>query len=858
MPDRVLIQPTAGTAGLTPGSTTVIALWVPVVVFAHLFAGFWLLKTWLLNSPSLFGRKGARSMRSKSGVSQRLASSVSAAKSSLRSQPALGGAAAAEGSPRRATPVIDAVATVAEGPETETETEAEPEAVFEALESVEASRSPPAAHSLSVAPLALEWQGIGCSYSTPTGPRQVLADVWGSAQPGEMQALLGPSGAGKSTFMDILALRKSVGNLTGRLLVNGVRATRRFVRKTSYVPQEDNFVPTMTTWEVMSFYADIILPAEWSKQRRRVRIREVLSEMGLAHAHRTIIGGTLPGGLMMRGLSGGERKRLAIAVGILAAPSVLFLDEPTSGLDSFAALTVMGYMKRMVLEQSQVVVASIHQPRSAIWQMFDTATLLASGRLMYTGPREGLTPWFSSLGYAYDPNLHGVSSDWALDLVAIGFAKPERFYGATMTTRDQLMAAASAFKAHYLASHGLDGDEPNSPAAGRSHGGRGPFASSGGGAPPPAGQGGSGIARALCCGAGGAARGGGLPVVGSHTSLSSLEAAGPFGGSRPPSAAGVGLGDVASKFATSAPRQCRTLLGRELLSITRNPFDVAGRTLTFVWVGIIMGALYYGTPFTATSARNRLNLIYMLLSFYCLMPYISMGLYTADKKFYLSDASSQLYRPGAYYVAKIAAITPFQIICACVFGLTVYGMAGLRHGAEATARMGLICTLMYLIAAQVLHACAIVAPNQDVAFMLSILWTTIQLLLSGFFVNFHEVLLNWITGGRYLSATYFAFEALLVNEFRGAFLSCANGLSATEVNFLLGAFPNTPETQKNQMRTFMTRDDPNCVLDTKAVIEYFRFGRGFGASVAILGGYLAACHALTFGAMLLAARRERR
>jgi ABC-type cobalamin/Fe3+-siderophores transport system ATPase subunit len=144
------------------------------------------------------------------------------------------------------------------------------------------------------------------------GPKEVLADVWGIAQPGEMQALLGPSGAGKSTFMvravaagvraaaallgsasaaevakawrsrcsphlptstprasrnrpppplptpqDILALRKSVGNLTGRILVNGQRASKKFIRKTAYVPQEDNFVPTMTTWEVMSFYADV-------------------------------------------------------------------------------------------------------------------------------------------------------------------------------------------------------------------------------------------------------------------------------------------------------------------------------------------------------------------------------------------------------------------------------------------------------------------------------------------------------------------------------------------------------------------------------------------------------------------------
>ena len=56
---------------------------------------------------------------------------------------------------------------------------------------------------------------------------------------------------------DILALRKSIGNLSGRLLVNGHVATKRFIKRTAYVPQEDNFVPTMTTWEVMSFYADV-------------------------------------------------------------------------------------------------------------------------------------------------------------------------------------------------------------------------------------------------------------------------------------------------------------------------------------------------------------------------------------------------------------------------------------------------------------------------------------------------------------------------------------------------------------------------------------------------------------------------
>jgi ATP-binding cassette subfamily G (WHITE) protein 2 len=87
----------------------------------------------------------------------------------------------------------------------------------------------------------------------------------------------------------------------------------------------------------------VTLPrSDWDARGRRARITEVLSEVGLAHAASTIVGGTLPGGLMLRGLSGGERKRLSVASGILAAPSFIFLDEPTSGLDSFAALSVRG------------------------------------------------------------------------------------------------------------------------------------------------------------------------------------------------------------------------------------------------------------------------------------------------------------------------------------------------------------------------------------------------------------------------------------------------------------------------------------------------------------------------------------
>jgi len=311
-------------------------------------------------------------------------------------------------------------------------------------------------------------------------------------------------------------------------------------------------------------------------------------------------------------------------------------------------------------------------------------------------------------------------------------------------------------------------------------------------------------------------------------------------------------------YATGWFRQFGACLWREFLTITRNPADVAGRTITFCWVGLLMGLLYYSLPADGLGLRSRLNLLFNLLAFFCLMPYVSMSLYSADKKFYVADASAKLYRPHAYYAAKVTATVPFQVISAFVFVFVTYGMAGLRGGAYPVCSTALLATLLYLIAVQVLHFCAILAPNQDAAFMLSILWTTVQLLMSSFFINFADVAFGWLTQLRYLSALYYAFEGVAIVQFKDQTLSCSAGLDQGTLSLLRNMLPNTAVLRNQAVISNLTRPDPRCIVDTNAITQYFNFGRPLGATIAIMLAYWAIVHMSTYAAMILVVRRERR
>lgn len=179
---------------------------------------------------------------------------------------------------------------------------------------------------------------------------------------------MGASGAGKTTLLNALTMRNR-GNflIDGDVKVNGVKV-KNFEEISSisgYVQQEDLFVGYLTVREHLFFQAMLRMKPGTSKEDRLKRIEEVIQELNLNKCQKNVIG--LFG---RKGISGGEKRRLAFASEIMTDPSLLFADEPTSGLDSFMAVSIMETMRELA-SKGKTIVCTIHQPSSEIFEMFD-------------------------------------------------------------------------------------------------------------------------------------------------------------------------------------------------------------------------------------------------------------------------------------------------------------------------------------------------------------------------------------------------------------------------------------------------------------------------------------------------------
>lgn len=231
------------------------------------------------------------------------------------------------------------------------------------------------------APVILTWKDL--TVKTKTVPPKILLNNISGVITGGFWAIMGASGGGKTTLLSTVSLRLDINKIdvTGSIHLNGREYSKGVLKAMSaYVLQDDLLHAELTVRETISYAAELRLAGKMSLEDRLARQEDVIRLMGIGHIQDVIIGDS-----RRKGISGGERKRVCVAIELLTEPKLIFLDEPTSGLDSATALSVCEALKNLSDQGLCTVICTIHQPQRRIFDLFDNLILMKKGQIVYQG-----------------------------------------------------------------------------------------------------------------------------------------------------------------------------------------------------------------------------------------------------------------------------------------------------------------------------------------------------------------------------------------------------------------------------------------------------------------------------------------
>ncbi|KAJ5499341.1 Aminoacyl-tRNA synthetase class 1a anticodon-binding [Penicillium expansum] len=263
------------------------------------------------------------------------------------------------------------------------------------------------------------WQGLTVTVKDreTKKSRDLINDISGDVKHGELVALMGPSGCGKTTLLNVLARRaasagaKVLGGELRERHTNGLAGfpTSDLVRRAGRCVDR-----------VVDGAGDIEVRGGSLVAQRMDRIRTLLEAFGIQNQANTLVGTPI-----RKGISGGQKRRVSVASQLITNPRILFLDEPTSGLDSTASFEVMSYAKELARANNLLIIASIHQPSTTTFKLFDKLLLLSAGKTCYFGAISAVESYFSGIGYPIPMQTN--PAEFLLDTVSSDFASSKDF-----------------------------------------------------------------------------------------------------------------------------------------------------------------------------------------------------------------------------------------------------------------------------------------------------------------------------------------------------------------------------------------------------------------------------------------------
>ncbi|NXE25713.1 ABCG2 protein, partial [Ardeotis kori] len=522
-------------------------------------------------------------------------------------------------------------------------------------------------------------QSSGFLCKRKTVEKKILHNVYGIMKPG-LNAILGPTGSGKSSLLDVLAARKDPAGLSGEVLIDGIPQPPNFKCISGYVVQDDVVMGTMTVRENLHFSAALRLPSSITVKEKEERVTQIISELGLNKVADAKVGTEL-----IRGVSGGERKRTNIGMELITEPPVLFLDEPTTGLDASTANAVLILLKKLS-RRGRTIIFSIHQPRYSIFKLFDSLTLLALGKVLYHGPAKQALEYFSSIGYECEPFNN--PADFFLDII-----------------NGDSTAVAASKEDHRPVDTGTE-DNVDSSVVDVLH----------------------------------------QKYLNSSLYQSTKEALGKVE-LRQGSKQRVSKQGHEITYANGFLTQLYWVSKRSLKNLIRSPQASVAQLAVTIILALVVGAIFFGVKLDRSGIQNRVGSLFFITTNQCFSSVSSIELFIRDKKLFVHQYTSGYYRVSAYFLAlMIGDLLPMRTAPVIIFSCISYWMIGYQ---AIAGRFFFFMLTLVLVSYTATAMSLAISAGMDVVAVANLLITicfVLMLIFSGLLVNLPSIMawLNWL------------------------------------------------------------------------------------------------------------------
>ncbi|PFH32876.1 ATP-binding cassette G family transporter ABCG87 [Besnoitia besnoiti] len=595
--------------------------------------------------------------------------------------------------------------------------------------------------------VTFSFRDVQCSvpHVGPDGKKQrktILRPISGSIPPGSVVGIMGPSGSGKTTLLDVLANKKLPSAYTGDVFVDGKkRDDKSFKALSIYAPQENIFNGNEEVWEVLDFAAS--LKSGRSAEDRKKLVAATLSFLGLDRVAKQRVGNTV-----VRGISGGQKRRLMIGRALVTHASLAFCDEPTSGLSSTDAESLMIGIREVAKACQVSFLVVIHQPRVEVFEMFDAFILLASGRCLYNGTKAHMEAYFSQLGYPLPP-----------------YVNPAEFYMELTSSEETVekLATAYASRRASLASKGLSTPRLSSQGEAAVSSPRGSAGGLGGVllAPEDAEPNGARGGR------GGKARTRVEPAQGDGNLKGAVEdvAAEPRRLTIASSFAGthalVRALHQEPGFKHALPR----FLGQFWI-LARRSFTLAwrDRNALLMMAGnallvAILTAVLFSKVYQEKAIMYQLSSLVLLSLSLASIPAVNMTLYMEKKITYLYETSDGFYSAAPYLLAEMT--TGFLLLFGATFLALAIVIPCCAFPASKFGPILLLFMLFLLVVDAVMQCGAAVCPTYMMANTFAGGWLALFSVVNGYNANPKSVPV-WLTWLVYLSPFYYLLDGVAI------------------------------------------------------------------------------------------------